>query len=616
MSSAESETIVKITSPSVQPDSMRRRLVLSPLVLALLLAVVLVLTVSIATSLFWQRQVILISLTAMVVLGLNLSYGFAGELSLGQAAMYAAGAYTTGILATHHYNDLALTLPASALAAALIGLLSGMPGLRLGGWALAMVSFFLVLLLPDVINLDPTLTGGFAGIAGIPDAGLFGIPLGSTGYFVMVLTVTALVFAAIRNLVVSRHGAAFRVLRQSPILAASLGISVYRTKLVVYVAGAVPAGIAGGLFAYLDGFIAPDSFGFSTSVAFLAASILGGSQSVYGALVGASLLQLGPLRSTAFQHFSLVIYGLFLIVGGILFSGGVAGIAGNLVRRWLSIGPSRTASPTLAIAEPVADVGTFPGRTLRVSGVSKQFGGVVALENVTLRAEPGQITAIIGANGSGKTTLLNLISGFYRLDGGRISLGTAELVGCPPHQVARRGVGRTFQTPLIPSRLTASEVVATARYVRPTTTLLSSILRLPSFRHVRAEDRAEATRWLQMVGIAALADQEASLLSLGTRRLLEVARAVAARPALLLLDEPASGLDEHEIVAFANAIRRIRTGGATVVLVEHNFPLVLQLADRIHVLQRGRLLASGTPSEIRNNTLVAESYLGRRSEAT
>lgn len=626
VSSARSKTAqgsadaAKATSAPAISVSGRRRWLRLPAfraVLPLLIFLIVLALPYVGASAFWQRQVILVSITGMIVLGLNLSYGFAGELSLGQAAMYAAGAYTTAILATHNYNDLLITMPLSALAAGLIGLISGVPGLRLGGWSLAMASFFLVLLVPDVVNLNPDLTGGLSGISAIPEPVLLGNTLNGTGYYTMVVVVMAMAFAAFRNIFVSRHGAALRVLRQSPILASALGISVYRTKLLAYVVGAIPAGLAGCLFAYLDGFIGPESFGFSTAVSFLAASILGGSQSVYGALLGASLLQLGPLHSTAFQQYSLVVYGAFLIIGGILFSGGITGLGGTVLKRFMPARPTSKPDEPIAVDAHEArhtSIGKFPGRPLLVSGVGKRFGGVVALDEITLGVEPGRITAIIGPNGSGKTTLLNLISGFYKPDSGRLALGDTTISGLPAYMVARRGVGRTFQTPAIPSGQTAAEVVATARYAHPQTGLIDTIFRLPRFRRVRAEDRAEALRLLDLVGIADLADVEAVSLPLGTRRLLEVARGVAARPSLLLLDEPAAGLDQHGLDEFASAIRRIREGGCTVVLVEHNLPLVLQLADRIHVLRRGSLIASGTPAEIRRNAIVTESYMGERSE--
>ena len=558
----------------------------------------------------WLRQIELISITAMVVIGLNLTWGFAGELALGQAAMYAAGAYVTGALAIGGHNEILLALPLSMVAAGLVGLISGVPGLRLGGWGLAMLSFFLILLIPDVVNLLPQYTGGFAGLSGIPQMVILGHQADATAYYMVVVVVTAIVFAALRNLIVSRHGAAFRVLKQSPVLASSLGIPVYRTKVTAYVLGALPAGIAGSLFSYLDGFISPETFSFSTTVAFLGASILGGAGSVYGAFVGSALLQLGPLRTTAFQKYALIAYGLFLIFGGILFSDGVTGLVRTVVNR---LRPKRAASSARSGRSKSFDLGSFAGRRLEVSKVSKRFGGNVALAKVSLDADPGQITAIIGSNGSGKTTLLNLISGFYRLDEGSLKLGDEELGGRPPHRIAASGVGRTFQTPAVPSGLSAAEVVATARYASARVGMLAAVLRLPRFLRVRSDDRKEALRLLTLLDIDHLADIEAASLPLGTRRLLEVARALAMRPVLLLLDEPASGLDHEDILEFAKAVRRIRDAGATVVLIEHNFPLVLQLADRIHVLQRGVLIASGTPAEISADKDVAESYLGAQT---
>jgi branched-chain amino acid transport system permease protein len=558
-------------------------------------------------SLLWTRQVELVAITAIVVVGLNLSYGYAGELALGQAAMYAAGAYVTALLALHGYNDLLIVLPASAAAAAVIGLLTGIPGLRLSGFALAMISFFLILLVPDIVSLKPQITGGYAGLAAIPNVAIAGVQLSNTGYYLMVVIVGGAIFAIFRNILVSRTGIALRVLRQSPVLASSLGISVLRVKLLAYILGAIPAGIAGCLFAYLDNYISPSSFTFSISVSFLAASILGGSQSVYGAFVGAALIQLASSQLTGFQQYSLIAYGIFLLFAGLAFSAGLSGLSKSIIKRlrehW-SIFESESDSAGSG------SLGTFEGVPLQVSGVTKRFGGVSALTSVSLRAEPGQVTAIIGANGSGKTTLLNLISGFYRADSGSLRLASDELSGLGAAAIAMKGVARTFQTPSIPKGLSAAEVVAAARYTRARAGLVATIFRLRKYTKAAREDRDVALRLMGLFGIAHLASSEAASLPLGTRRLLEVARALAAWPSVLLLDEPASGLDHGDIAELAGAIRRVRDADATIVLVEHNFPLVLEIADRVHVLERGQLLASGTPAEIRENALVIQSYLG------
>ena len=256
-----------------------------------------------------------------------------------------------------------------------------------------------------------------------------------------------------------------------------------------------------------------------------------------------------------------------------------------------------------------ARVDALPGASLAVAGVSKSFSGLSALTDISLSAEAGQVTAIIGPNGSGKTTLLNVISGFYRADAGTVTIGGAA-GRSRPHDVARAGIARTFQTPLVPTGITVEQAVAAGRYMSQYRGVASAVLRLPGYRKTRDADRAEAHRVLALVGIEEHADADAAALPLGTRRLLEVARALIARPRLILLDEAASGLDEPEIDKLAVLISRIRAAGGTVILVEHNFRLVLSLADRIHVLAQGRLLASGSADDIQHDPAVLREYLG------
>jgi branched-chain amino acid transport system permease protein len=560
----------------------------------------------------WTRQLILISILALIVSGLNLSWGYAGELSLGQVAMYAAGAYVGGILTTHNV-DLALALPAAAASAAMIGLISGVAGIRLAGWGLAMVSFFLVLLVPDTVQIFASQTGGFAGLSGIPTPRLFGADLSQQGYYVLVAGCLIVWLTFLRNLVTSRHGGALRVMRQSGLLASSLGINVTRMKLTAYLLGAVPAGAAGCLFALLDSFVSPNYFGLDLAIAIIAASVLGGSESVYGAVLGAALLQLGPMRTTAFHQYALVAYGAFLVVGGVLLSGGVSGLASRLLR-----GVMPAAAPVagdVRRAGEIADIDPIPGQTLQVQGVTKQFGGARALGGLDLVASQGAVTGLIGANGSGKTTLLNIISGFYVPTAGSVLIGGRPVAGQPAHRLARRGVARTFQTPVIPRSMTAAEVVAAARYMRHRSGIIAAVLRLPSFRRARRSDREAALRALRVLGIERLADQPASALPLGSRRLVEVARALAAEPALLLLDEPASGLDTDEVAGLGRVIRRLGDAGATVLLVEHNFQLICDVSDQVYVLEAGRLIASGTPDQIRRDKSVIRSYLGQLAES-
>lgn len=579
--------------------------------LPLLLGIVLLLLPSVGMNYGMTRQVILTLLLALIVSGLNLNLGYAGELAMGHIAMYAAGAYTAGLIGKTGITEIWVQLIAGALTALVVGLASGIPGLRLGGWSLAMTSFFLILLIPDILSIFKESTGGRNGLTGIAIPTLFGEPITEMQYYVLVVVIAILWFAFMRNVVVSRHGTAFQVLKQSPVLASSVGISVFRMKLSAYALGAIPAGLAGVLFANLDMFISPEAFTFTVAMTVLAASVFGGSASVYGALVGAGVLQFGLNQATNFQEYGLIITGGFLLFGGVLFSGGIAGVGQKIVRK-LDYKAAEQAglSQGSSVENAAADVAVLQGANMSVRTVSKSFGGNKALSQVSLEAKPGAVTAIIGPNGSGKTTLLNMISGYYETDEGVIALDDLQIQGLPSYKVARSGVSRTFQTPNIPKNLSVIETVESGRYSTQRASILQAVLRTPKFRRIRREDRFEAHRVLNLVGLGSQLNADADSLPLGNRRLLEVARSLIGSPKVILLDEVASGLDEDELNVLADLIRRLREAGLTVVIVEHNFQLVLRLADVIYVLARGSVMAHGAPAEIEKNPRVMEEYLG------
>lgn len=356
-------------------------------IIPIVLAVVVLLLPHLTSDYTMIQQVQLALILSLLVSGLNLSLGYAGELALGQAASYAAGAYVAAIVSAHGHTDLLLQLVLGGVAALVVGTVSGIPGLRLGSWSLAMTSFFLVLLIPDIISIFKSQTGGYNGMSGIMPATLFGSALSPNGLYTTIVVVTALWFAVMRNIAVSRHGTAFRVLKQSPVLASSMGISVFRMKLMAYALGSLPAGLAGVLFANLMLYVSPDSFSFTLATTVLAASILGGSATVYGALIGGFILQFGLNATTSFQQYSLLVTGAFLIVGGVLLTGGLIGLARDLCSRFGITIPERQApAPVASVATEMPEL---DGARLDVTGVAKAFGGTRPLPASTWSPSPG-----------------------------------------------------------------------------------------------------------------------------------------------------------------------------------------------------------------------------------
>ncbi|MES2172274.1 MAG: ATP-binding cassette domain-containing protein [Actinomycetota bacterium] len=562
-----------------------------------------------------QRQVILTAIMVLLVSGVNLTFGWAGELNMGIPAMYAAGAYVGGYLYIHVLNDVVVGVIAGGLAALLIGIITGVPGLRLGGWVLAIVSFFVVILIPSILQVIPAnVVGGSVGLIGIPAPMLFGQPLTSQGFFAFVIVVTGIWFAVYRNIVKSRVGDSLLIVQEGRVLAPSLGLSRYRLKLMAYAVGAIPAGMAGALYASLDRFIGPESFTLQLAINVLAASIIAGRRSIYPIIVGAAFVQFINVRSSDFAQYGLVVFGALLIVGGIAFAGGIAGLGRRLLKlvapKRFRRGAASTATQSTARTDSDYAFPALPGKLLSVVDVRKTFGGAVALDGVSFEAKPGQITALIGPNGSGKTTMLNIINGFYPVTSGTVSLGERTISSMPSTKVARQGVARTFQTPVVPNGLKAIEVVASGHLASKSVPLIATILRLPFYGRVRRSELEEAHEILVQLGLDQFEQQPGDSLSLGTRRMIELARSLASKPSVVLLDEVASGLDTHEVIELARVLRLVSRAGATVVLVEHNFALVRSLADMVVVLADGAVLTSGPPAEIEKHPEVLRRFLG------
>jgi branched-chain amino acid transport system permease protein len=564
-----------------------------------------------------QRELQLAGIYALIVVGFNLGYGFGGQLALGQVAVFAGGAYVTAIMFSHGISELVYAIVASVAFAGILGLITGIPGLRFSDWSLALVAFFLVVLIPNVTDLLSAQTGGVLGIPGIQGPTLFGQALSTNSFYVVCIVVAAVALLLYRNLVRSRYGHSLLVLKHGQSLARSVGLSPFRLRLSAYLLSAVPAGLAGVFFAYFSTYIQSNVFDFNLVTLMLAASALAGTRSIWTVPIACAILVIGPDKVSAFDKYSVLAYGVLLMVVGVGFSSGLAGVGTALQRR---LGGSRRLAP--AATGVVTEVGAAPARSLSIAGerltthgVAKAFGGVQALRGVDFEAGPGAVTAIIGANGAGKTTLLNAISGLISTDGGEVRLGERVISRLRGDQIARAGVSRTFQTPQVPETMSVLDVAASSRIGERWIPSIEIGLRSPRYRRVQREDTERARSALRFVGLEGDEQLPAHSLPLGRRRILEVARCIAAEPSVVLFDEPAAGLDPEALENLGAVLRKLRDEGATVVLIEHNVTFVMDVADTVYVMNLGSVIARGTPDQVRNDRAVIASYLGRRHGA-
>ncbi len=572
-----------------------------------------------AGSLYWQRQVLLIALWSLPAISVMLLVGFAGELFIGQLAIFSVGAYASAYLTSARGWPFVGALIAGTAIAGIAGIVLALPALRLGAWRLAITSLFMVYVIPDLVNSNPGhLTGGAIGLPGVPPASLFGHQLGTEGLELFCAASVAIVLLLVRNLRASAWGGCLALVRGSHPAAESVGISIFHARFVVYSFSALIAGYAGAIFPHIDGYLGPGSFPLSQAILLLAAPIIGGMATLSGPVVGTALLLLIPLEFVSFVQYSLIIYGGVLIVVTLLLPAGIVPTVRSLILHGMLRSTRRSAETTAGVHRDAGlEAGTefdlIPANApirLEANGVSKSFGGLVALKNVMVEAKPGEITAVIGPNGSGKTTLLNVMTGFYRTDGGSVKLDGVDVISRAPHQVARSGMARTFQVAHLPADQTVLNIIATGSFHREATSITSGLLRFPSARRRERLALEHAYGLLARMGIAECADRYGGELTVGQQRLVEMARALATGNPVILLDEPAAGLVGQEIDHLADLLVQLKQYGYTVLVVDHHMELVMRVADRVVVLNFGEVIASGSPEEVRRDPSVIRAYLG------